>query len=230
MHRIKWIVSAVVMMAWIVQSAGATPPSLTAPFELPVRPVVRVAPPPALTAPPPPVPGATSAPAETSRAATTQAEARIKLLKAHVDQLVFSFYYLGPTDKPFYNVTLSVPDFMIQDDPDRFARKERITAAQAEKIIDLLAASGWLAKAEEGIHIINTEPNPPPFPQYNLTVKLEKNVFIGSMGFDLKMLRTFDAIRAALDDGPGKPASDGAKAMDLLIRRMTGLRKQWERN
>jgi hypothetical protein len=203
----------------MVQSAGALPPLLLGPPALPARPASRIAPPPVLDSPPPPPPSATSAPADSRPVATSQAEARIKLLKAHVEQSEFSFFYVGPTDKPFYAVTLSVPDFMIQDDPQQFVRKERITAAQGEKIIEVLAASGWLAEAEEGIHIINTEP--PPWPGYRLTLMFDKTVLAGPLGFDLKMLRQLDAIRVVLD-------GDGAKAMGLLIKRMAGLRKQWE--
>ncbi|MDD4890835.1 MAG: hypothetical protein PHU85_13015 [Phycisphaerae bacterium] len=144
---------------------------------------------------------------------------RAAALKAKADSLVFKFLYVGAQDKPFYQVTLSVPDFML-DEPNTFDRTERITAAQAGKIVDLLAAGGWLAAADRVGANWKVADNPKAA-GYSLLVTADKIAYAIPLGFDLKMLKLMDAVAAAVD-GPA------AKAMKLMIGRMSGLRAQWE--
>ncbi len=161
------------------------------------------------------VPPAASQPAD---AATPAAREKAKLLREAIRQAEFRFQHVGDSDKPFYNVTLSVPDFML-DEPKPFDSTERITAAQGEKIVELLLASGRLNTAEQvGANWIA----PPAAAQgYTLRIAAGKLAFGLSLGWDLKMVRELDAIRAVLD-------GDAALAMDQLLARMSGLRKQWE--
>ena len=163
-------------------------------------------------------------PAASQPASQPDVAERVKLLKAHAEELVFSFTYVGNADKPFYNVTLSAPDFMLQDEPGGFSLKERITPAQAGKIVDLLAVGGeasWLAKTQDIDKRAKTELTMPNGYLLRVDGFGKDRVLVGGLGFDLKMLRQLDAIRAVLD-------GDAAKAMDTLLGRMSGHRRQWE--
>ena len=125
--------------------------------------------------------------------------------------------YFGEQGKPFYNLTLRVPQ--VKDKRRAFSPAVQLTKKQVLAIIDHLAKDGYLRRAGNQA---NKDLMAPRGPTYGLFVRgpnaLELYEFLG---WDLKMLRRLDALCTVLD-------GDAAAKMDLLIGRMTGLRKQWQ--
>lgn len=140
------------------------------------------------------------------------APGRAKELKVNLKSFQLELSYNGPEDKPFYRLVLSVPP--IGDDRSNpFYRAIQIGEAQAGKLIDRLAQDGFLA------HALEQPKRPQPTtPGYTLTVG---NLY-EDLGWGLPMLKRLDGLRQVLD-------GDAAKAMDLLLARLSGLRQQWEK-
>ena len=100
-----------------------------------------------------------------------------------------------------------------------------IPKAQATRIIDRLAEDGFLDSAKDlitksGIH--RKQPRPKG-PACTLHVRgPEKLGLLANFGWDLKMIRRLEALRAVLK-------GDAAKAMDKLLARLAPLKKKWEK-
>ncbi len=158
------------------------------------------------------------------------AQARAKELKAGIKSFRLALNYNGNQDKPFYNLTLSVAG-IAYDRRNAFYPQVHITEEQAGKIIDHLAADGFLSQAKQWNSLWNT---PLRFAKPQgcvLTVsgfadgqgRFRGDLFwYEELGFDLAMLKRLDGLRKVLD-------GDAAKETDLLLGRLSGLRKQWEK-
>jgi len=152
---------------------------------------------------------------------STQAAEWAKQLKAKAEELVFLFAYNGPPEPPYYMVTLSAPDFMIQDEPQEFVLKERITPEQAGKIVDILLAGGRLNARNAGGDAgeVPVDWVTKGWPGYHLRIAPFGRAALGlDLGHGIHLLRILNAIRAVLD-------GDAAKAMDKLIGKLGDLRK-----
>lgn len=142
------------------------------------------------------------------------ASVRAKELQEGIKSFRLKLLYRGDADKPFYGLTLSVSP--IKDDRT-FNDMVQINEEQASKIIDYLAGDGFLTKA---VDLRNkTKPPRPAMPGYTLTV----GNFCEDLRWGLPMLKRLDGLREVLD-------GDAAKGMDLLLTRLSGLRKQWEKD
>ncbi|MCK4623926.1 MAG: protease inhibitor I42 family protein, partial [Phycisphaerae bacterium] len=148
---------------------------------------------------------------------------RVKKLKANLGTFMFHLRYHGKQDqnKPFYRLTLDrLPRLPTPKAAVRLL--VRVNHDQAEKIIDHLARSGFLASA-----MLNTPQNAmPDGPAYTylLTVDLKDRKggwwLYEDLGWDLKMLKRLDGLRKVLD-------GDAAKEMDKLLKRLEGQREEW---
>jgi hypothetical protein len=140
------------------------------------------------------------------------AKARAKQLKADIKTFRLTLTYNGDEDKPYYNLTLSVPP-IAYDRSTRFYELVQVSEGQATKIIDHLVGDGFLSKAED-----KSKRPQPTMPCYTLTV----GNFYEDLGWGLPMLKRLDGLRKVLD-------GDAAKGMDFLLNRLSGWRKQWEK-
>lgn len=139
---------------------------------------------------------------------------RMKLLKKHVGKFRLTLKHLnprGPNIRPVVRLTVAEMGVRV--------RTWRISKAQAVKIIDHLAAEGFLESSRDifvtkapkiaGPCCVLSVGGPP-------RVSLEEN-----LGWDLKMLGRLDALRKILDD-------KAAKAMAEFIKALEPQRKKWE--
>jgi hypothetical protein len=161
-------------------------------------------------------------PAAPASQPTPTAIARAKQLKANLKSFELILNYHGDEDKPYYRLTLSVgPVAKAENNP--FFRTAQITQDQAGRIVDLLVTEGFLDRA---IDAGNKKIPPPPTPCYTMSVihhdQAARHEFYDVIGWDLQMLKRLDALRAVLD-------GDAAQSMDLLLGRMAGHRKIWEK-
>jgi hypothetical protein len=150
------------------------------------------------------------------------AQERAQQLQATVEKFELNLWpSLRQVEKPFYSLTLTVAPVPGEDRSNPFVRRVQITKEQAGKIIDHLAASGLLGAAAVLDPRALTKR---AFREgYALTLPLaEVRTFENRLGWNLKMLERLDALRTVLD-------GDAAKAMDLLLGRMSGLRQQWQK-
>lgn len=146
-----------------------------------------------------------------------KAAARLKQLKAEPEQFRLLLYYEGDQDKPYYQLWLEATP-QPREDVLAFELIVPIKADQANRIIDHLAADGFLDTARDG----DEKRLRSPSPNYRLTVHGQNIDLQEDLGFDLSMLKRLDALRASLD-------GDAAKKMDILLARLSGHRAEWEK-
>jgi hypothetical protein len=158
-----------------------------------------------------------SAPVKPDPAATGVAAERAKALKAHLDTFVLVLQYHGGSHKPFYNLTLAVPEESHRSRD--FWPAVYITKAQAVRIVDHLAKDGFLARAG---NIANKEIMAPKGPCYTLTVAGPRGLQLYEvLGWDLAMLKRLDALAEVLE-------GEAKEKMSLLLGRLSGYRREWE--
>jgi len=137
---------------------------------------------------------------------------RVKALKADLGSFALRLVYSGQQDKPFYVLVLHVGP--VEEKSQPFFQVVTITEAQASRIIDHLAADGFLSQAG------------PPVrggvePCYILTVQSKAaGAMAENLGWDARMLARLDGLRSVMD-------GDAATAMDFLLGRLSGLRQMW---
>ncbi|WP_206292552.1 hypothetical protein [Humisphaera borealis] len=147
---------------------------------------------------------------------TPKARERADALKADVTNFSLTLRYSGQQDKPYYTVTLTTAP---AKESVPFDLHAQLTAAQATKLIDHLAVEGFLDAA---IDQRTQDVKAPSGPLYTMTVNGAKHEWVEYLRFDLAMLKRLDAIRAQLDGEPGR-------AMQFLLDRMSGHRREWEK-
>ena len=133
-----------------------------------------------------------------------------------LETLYLHLRYHGPQDKPYYSLTLRVP--VVWDQRPLFWPAVQIKKGQAHKIVEHLGKEGFLVIAE---NVTGQKARTPLAPTYALTlVGTGGMTLYENLGWDLEMLSRLDALRKVLD-------GDTTKAMDKLLARMAGHRKQW---
>ena len=138
---------------------------------------------------------------------------RAKLLKANIGRFSLTLKHLnphGPNIRPVVRLTVAAMGGRIAT--------WRISKAQAVKLIDHLAAEGFLASSR---NIFRTPADEITGPCCVLSVGGPMNVsFEENLGWDLKMIERLDALRKVLDGKAGK-------AMDELLRHFELRRVKW---
>jgi hypothetical protein len=169
--------------------------------------------------------GRTGAAAESPRKQpSAKAAARAGQLLSGARSFRLDILHYGPTDKPFYNLTLSVPWLARSVEPP-FHPLVLIDADEARKIIGYLGESGALDNAQEGESI--APGRAPTTAYYVLNIRAEpkswqKVMYQESLGWGLPMLDRLEGLRKSL-------RGDAAGKMDLLLGRLSGSRKTWQR-
>ena len=153
-----------------------------------------------------------------------QATGRAKALKAAVKNFALVLSYTGPQDKPYYDLNLHVaPMHILQN--DAFHLYVQITEGEAVKVIDYLATDGFLGRATDPSNGADHQAVLIG-PVYLLTTLAEsptgRTEFYENLGWDMKMLGRLDGLRAVLD-------GEAAKQIDVLLGRLVGERKAWEK-
>jgi hypothetical protein len=146
---------------------------------------------------------------------TPKAVTRANDMKQAVRHFGLHLTFRGESDKPYYHLILSVQGGWGK--PDRFYQQAKITQGQAVKIIDHLVAYGFFDRAAEAESF--TVRNKP---SYTMSVHIDDNGDTEDLGWGLPMLKRLDGLRRVLD-------GDAAKQMDLLLGRLAGHRKEWEK-
>jgi hypothetical protein len=153
---------------------------------------------------------------------TPQAAARAKILKEEIKTFRLDLSYHGEQDKPYYRLLLSVPGISVRR-TSPFDLHAQIDEVQAGKIIDHLATEGFL---DQAIDAAFKEIPAPPTPCYTMIVssggEAHRHEFYAVLGWGLPMLKRLDGLRAVSD-------ADATKQMDVLLGRLSGLRREWEK-
>jgi len=156
---------------------------------------------------------------------------RPRQLKADIDRFRLSLWrFDGGTGVKHANLTLSVPDGQQDIDGSPFGgfrhKKEdetrtvvQINKEQAAKIIDHLAADGFLDRAR----VYGTPMEPCGFPGVTMSVSgPDKAVYFEELNWGLPMLDRLEALRAVLRNS-GRPEG----AMDDFLAPLRPHRRQW---
>jgi predicted secreted hydrolase len=143
------------------------------------------------------------------------AAARAAALKADAENFQLALTYIGPSDKPYYNLLLSVqkPN-VLQADPSFL--KAQITEAEALQLITHLQTSGLLAQAVDA----KTTKFQDQSPSYRLTATAGDQQLTTSLSWNLDTLKHLDALRKPL-------TGEAANRMDTLLARLSGHRREW---
>ena len=151
---------------------------------------------------------------------TKKAGERAAKLKAAAKFFRLDLHFHGEQDKPYYGLTLSVP-LVPQLAIDPFHPVVQITEEEAVKFIDHLTVDGFLDQAKD-----KAPGEPPAGPCYTLRVratsKTEAVEYFENLGWNAPMLKRLDGIKAILH-------GNAAKAMDFLLGRLEGHRKEWDK-
>jgi len=139
---------------------------------------------------------------------------RAQELKAAVKSFQLHLTFTGESDKPYYDLLLSVPEFAFRRD-NPFSLQGNITTTQAIKIIDYLKAENMLDQAD-----ITGGLKKQPQPFYFLRLQAGKTYFSKQLHWDISMLQHFEGIHSLLD-------GNAAKSMKTLIARLSGHRREW---
>ncbi len=155
-----------------------------------------------------------------------QAAERAEILKAHVSTFSLTLDFNGQEEKPYYRLYLSVPEMNFKMEKNAFHQHVQITEDEAKKIIDQLVAGGFLDQAWKGG--LRT-PIPPNGNYYTMMARVtgidpptQIALYEEYLPFSPAMFERFDGLRKALD-------GDAAKAMDFLLGRVSGERKEIQR-
>jgi hypothetical protein len=146
---------------------------------------------------------------------TPKAAGRVKHLKQAVNSFGLHLDYRAPTDKSYYNLTISVQGGWLSDAPNY--KQAKITKEQAKKIIDYLGTEGFLDRAVQADHFVR-----PTKTGYTMNVHIDDAGDYEDLGWGLPMLKRLDGLRKVLD-------GEAAKKMDVLLERMAGHRIEWEK-
>jgi len=143
------------------------------------------------------------------------AAARAAALKADVENFQLALTYIGQSDKPYYNLLLSVPKPTL-DLADPCHLRARLTAAEALELIKLLETSGLLTRAVDA----QTTKYQDQSPSYRLTATAGDTQLTTSLGWNLETLKHLDTLRKPL-------TGEAANRMDTLLARLSGHRREW---
>ena len=156
--------------------------------------------------------------------ATPKGVVRAEQMRLGAKSFRLDILHYGTTDKAFYNLTLSVP-WLSRGEESSFHPVVLIDVDEARKIIAYLAGSGALDKAQDGEPI--GAGHAPTTAYYVLNLRAEpkpwrKVAYQEALGWGLPMLNRLEGLRKVL-------GGDAARQMDLLLARLSGYRKSWQR-
>jgi hypothetical protein len=170
--------------------------------------------------------------------AADEAEVTVERLKTlrTCESLTAAFRYSGEQDKPFYQVTYHLGDYDAGDKSNPFNRATKLDREAMLKLLDALAKDGFLAAAED-----YSTKKLQPVRGYSLRLTAKK--FGGAdefkqpgwqaiqedghvelyqpLGWNLKMIQRLEALQPSL-------GGEAAKDMELLLGRLSGLKREWE--
>jgi hypothetical protein len=130
-------------------------------------------------------------------------------------QLRLFLTYQGESDKPFYDLILSVPPVSQRVKPFRLFHQ--ISAEQGEKILSQLKESRFFEHATTTQAEVALEVKP----HYLLRVQFGETGFDQSLGWDSATITRLKSLHKSFE-------GDAAKSMDQLLARLDGVRKDWE--
>ncbi len=143
---------------------------------------------------------------------------RAAAIKADVENFRLDLSYVGESDKPYYALMLSVPPVEAER-TSSFSFAQQIDEEQARKIIDHLVAMQTFGRAQNADAIRKM----PAGPLYLLRLRGGDLHLAENLGWSRDMLTRLDGLREVLD-------GDAQKAMDMLLARLSGHRREWEAN
>ena len=146
---------------------------------------------------------------------TSKAATRAKEMKRAVRFFRLTLHFDGEADKPYYDLAIGVQRG--GQASNRFYQEAEITTGEAEKIIDYLLADGFFDRAVEA-----ERSKLRGRPCYRMHAEIDDNGDVEDLGWGLSMLKRLDGLRKVLD-------GDAAKKMDVLLERLSGSRKDWEK-
>lgn len=136
-------------------------------------------------------------------------------LRADVKNFQLQLSYRGQSDKPYYNLLLSVQKVPVLQ-ADAFFLSAQITEAEALGLIAHLETSGLLARAVDA----KTTKLQEQQPSYRLTATAGETQLITNLGWSLETLKHLDDLRKLVD-------GEAAKRLDTLLARLSGHRREW---
>jgi hypothetical protein len=141
-------------------------------------------------------------------------------LRNGIDRFTLDLRYVGPQDKPFYQITLMVQP--VQDAAaDEFYPAVQITAEQAGQLIDHLLETGFFARSDD---IAHKRMPIPKMPCYTLWVgggsEERMHQFFEDLGWGWGMMAKLEALRPVME-------GDSGAALDKLLGRLAGFRPAW---
>lgn len=140
---------------------------------------------------------------------------RAEILKNNLKTFQLSLSYTGQSDKPYYDLLVSVPT-VNRRRSSPFSLISQIGEDQALTIIAHLLETGLLGQSSESEAATKL-----PQPFYRLTVTAGDLHLSTSLGWGQPMLKSLDGLRKIFD-------ANTAKQMDTLLGRLSGHRKEWE--
>lgn len=143
---------------------------------------------------------------------TPRAAARRDQLREAVKSFRLQLEYNGSQDKPYYNLTLTVPS-VAHDRKNAFHPQVQITEEQAKRIIEYLATEGFLDQADDLKPGTVKEFPAPTMPGYTMKVTTEQIIFLGDLGWGMPMLNRMERLQRVLGYYAATP-------MDLLVGRI----------
>ncbi|MGE0608685.1 MAG: hypothetical protein AB7O62_16440 [Pirellulales bacterium] len=137
--------------------------------------------------------------------------------KSHAQTFRLELNYDGEQDKPFYRLIVSVPP-VVQLARDPFCPIVQIDEDEAAAIIDHLSLEGFFDQAVDPR--AGSQPQS-TMPGYSIKTLAEGISREEDIGWGLPMIERLDRLRKVLP-------INGQRDIDLLLARLSGLRKQWE--
>ena len=140
---------------------------------------------------------------------------RADQLKANLKHFSLALRYSGDSDKPFYEVHLSVAPSPAPAGDNPFSLFAQITELQASKIIDHLTSDGFMDQAAS---LTDSKFIPAATsPGYSMMV----SGYYIDLGWKMPMLARLDGLRSVLE-------GDASKSLDFVLSRLGGYRKLWQ--
>ncbi|QDU07477.1 M56 family metallopeptidase [Gimesia aquarii] len=142
------------------------------------------------------------------------AEAGIDVKRFRID-----IGYEGPSDKPFYDFSLSTYPFSEERNPMWLTHVvDQTNHAKLGQIVAWLTNSGCLLHAKKSslIQAAGTQ-------RYMMRVTSGDKTLIVNLGWDLGMLLRLDSLRKVLAEGDAQAKTP----LDPLLNRLSGYRRQW---
>lgn len=135
-----------------------------------------------------------------------------------VKRFQINIAYEGPSDKPFYQFTLSTYPFSKERNPMwQTYEVAQTDHAKLGQIVKWLNDSGFFLHAKKSLL-----PQAPGDQRYVLRVTSGDETLAVDLGWGLGMLLRLDSLQTVLVDGDVQ-----AKPLDLLLGRLSGYRREW---